>query len=92
MSAKFPKEPKAPENLVSLAEAAAPPVTVGSAPAMTLSGAFAAALGTRPQLGHPGSKAPPETGGRKPPVQEQAAPRIRNSKPGAPLTPRKGHR
>ncbi|WEX07917.1 hypothetical protein [Chelativorans sp. AA-79] len=92
MSAKFPKERKALEIPAASAATALPPAASGKAPAKTLSGAFAAALGGKPQLSHPGQKAPTDAGSRKPPLQEQAMPRIRNSKPGAPLTPRKGHR
>jgi len=92
MSAKFPKGRNAPELPAHPVETALPPAEIGKAPATTLSGAFAAALGAKPQLSHAGPKASFDGAGKAPPLQDTVVPRIRNSRPDAPMTPRKGHR
>ncbi len=92
MPANFTKGPHAPADPAISADTAVPPPATGKAPATTLSGAFAAALGAKPQLGHPGGKAPLDGPGKRAPAQEPGAPRIRNITSAAPLTPRKGHR
>jgi hypothetical protein len=91
MSAKSPKGAPAPKKTAASAATALPPAASGKAPDTTLSGAFAAALGAKPQFSHPGSKVPQKAGGR-PPIQEIGPSRIRNDMPGAPNVPRKGHR
>ncbi|WP_163268802.1 hypothetical protein [Chelativorans alearense] len=93
MSAKFPKGRKAPKTPIAPAATALPPDGAGMAPAKTLSGAFSAALGAKAQRAHSGSKTPLEKGADPRQLAGKAGARpIKNSKPGAPTVPRKGHR
>src|SRR5690606_25681489 len=73
------------------AETALTPQTPKAA-AATLPQAFAAALGVRPPPGHPGDLLRKDAANRRPPAGEPSALRMKNTRPGAPAAPRKGHR
>jgi len=92
MSSNSPKERKALEKLTAPVDTALPPFATGNVPARALSGAFAAALGGKPQVGHAGAKALLGKERGKTVVEEAASARMKINKPSATTTPRKGHR
>lgn len=92
MSARITQGRFAPEKSATSTETALPATRSGQHVGGTLSGAFTAAIGHAP---HPGQAQPKSHTGAdalKPVSAASEKTPVKNSKPGAPSLPRKGHR
>lgn len=92
MSVRFSKGHPTPLKPAVSTETALPGATPDTRPAKTLSGAFGAAIGGTPQLSQTGMKVPQAPTGNRLVSDAAGTPPPKNSKPGAPTAPRKGHR